>query len=92
MSKSTPGAIIHRNLSVIACDTSATLQETLHHLAEIEVELVRIGERHIALPSSHLTEVLTRLRATGQFPRLVGEDPASAGAVQDRPIDGGEDA
>lgn len=94
MSRTTPGAIIHRNLSVIACDTTATLQETMHHLADVDVELVRIGERHIALPSSHLDEVLDRLRATGQFPRLVGANPEDlveeSGPAEEE--DTGEDA
>ncbi|TVR02916.1 MAG: hypothetical protein EA398_06690 [Deltaproteobacteria bacterium] len=92
MSRTTPGAIIHRNLSIIACDTSATLQETLHHLADVEAELVRIGERHIALPSSHLDEVLSRLRATGQFPRLVGAPPGSGEAEEGAIADDGEES
>lgn len=83
MSKSPPGAVIHRNVSVIACDSSATLQETLHHLEDADVELVQIGERHLALPASQLPVVMERMRSTGQFPRLVGEiAPAPDGAVK----------
>lgn len=82
MSSANPGAVIHRNVAVIACDTPGTLQETLQRLGELDVDAVQVGERHLILPSQHVRHVLSRLKEHGQFPRLVGkvrdaEDAAS---------------
>lgn len=79
MSRSIPGAVIHKNVALIACDTPATLQETLHHIDDLDIDVVSIGDRHFMLPSSQAEVVLATLREHGQFPRLVGE-PASPGA------------
>ncbi len=73
LSRSTPGAIIHRNVAVIACDTSATLQETVHRLQDLEVDAIAVGDRHLVLPATDIGRVLDRLKEHGQFPRLVGE-------------------
>jgi hypothetical protein len=73
VSLSVPGAVIHQNLSVIACDTSATLQETLHRIEELQLDVVSLGDRHFLLPASQIAQVLDCLRENGQFPRLVGE-------------------
>lgn len=73
MSSANPGAVIHRNVAVIACDTPGTLQETLQRLGELDVDAVQVGERHLILPSQHVRHVLSRLKEHGQFPRLVGK-------------------
>lgn len=73
MSSANPGAVIHRNVAVIACDTPGTLQETLQRLGELDVDAVQVGERHLILPSQHVHHVLSRLKEHGQFPRLVGD-------------------
>ncbi len=72
MSLSSSGAVIHRNVALIACDTSGTLRETLKKLGDLDVAAVAIGERHVILPASRASEVLDRLKEHGQFPRLVG--------------------
>jgi hypothetical protein len=72
VSLSSSGAVIHRNVALIACDTSGTLRETLKKLGDLDVAAVAIGERHVILPASRASEVLDRLKEHGQFPRLVG--------------------
>lgn len=73
LSSAKPGAVIHRNVAVIACDTPGTLQETLQRLGDLDVDAVQVGERHLILPSQHVHLVLSRLKEHGQFPRLVGD-------------------
>lgn len=82
MSRTASGAVIHRNVALIACDTSATLQETFRKLGDIGLHAVPIGDRHVLLPASMARAALDRLREHGQFPRLVGrhaEPTASRG-------------
>ncbi|MFT6397064.1 MAG: hypothetical protein ACJAYU_001810 [Bradymonadia bacterium] len=94
MSLSSSGAVIHRNVALIACDTAGTLQETLKKLGDLDVNAVAIGERHVILPASRAASVLERLKEHGQFPRLVGsqflESPAEPAGEPDEP-DEGED-
>lgn len=73
MSKQTSGAVIHRNVAVIACDTAATLAETSKKISELGLDLVMIGDRHIVIPARHIPDVLGRFKELGQFPRLLGE-------------------
>lgn len=81
MSSTKAGAVIHRNVALIACDTSMTLRETMQRLEELDVDAVAIGERHLVLPVSDLPRVLGRLKELGQYPRLVGsvEPPGEGG-------------
>ncbi len=76
MSSSKSGAVIHRQLAVIACDVSGTLKETLARLAGLEIDLVCVGDRHLVLPASQVKAVLSCLNQHGQFPRLVGDENA----------------
>lgn len=73
MSPVRAGAVVHKNVAIIACDAPGTLMETRTRLADLEVDAVVIGERHLAMPASQLAAVLERLRESGQFPRLLGE-------------------
>lgn len=74
MSSSKSGAVIHRQLAVIACDASGTLKETLARLGGLEIDAVCVGERHLVLPASQVRMVLACLNQHGQFPRLVGDE------------------
>lgn len=70
---------------MIACDTSGTLQETLHRLEDLDLDAVQVGERHLLLPARQVQHVLERLKEHGQFPRLIGrtrEEEATAPAVE----------
>ena len=80
MSLSSSGAVIHRNVALIACDTAGTLQETLNKLGDLDVNAVAIGERHVILPASSAEAVLARLKEHGQFPRLVSGASVAAAA------------
>ena len=74
VSKQTAGAVIHRNVALIACDTPATLAETARKLEELgDIDLVTLGDRHFMIPARQVSRVLARLKALGQFPRLLGE-------------------
>jgi hypothetical protein len=77
LSSSNSGAVVHRNVAVIACDTGVTLKETLHRLEDIDVDAVQIGERHLVLPARQVGSILDRLREHGQFPKLVGKSLAA---------------
>jgi hypothetical protein len=87
VSRSSPGAVIHKNVAVIACDTPATLQETLHRIDTLEIDVVSIGDRHFMLPASQAAAVLACLREHGQFPRLVGDASSLLGAEEPAVID-----
>ena len=73
MSKQSSGAVIHRNVALIACDTPGTLAETMKRLADLKLDMVTLGERHLVLPARDVTRALARLREAGQFPRLLGD-------------------
>lgn len=73
LSSSNSGAVVHRNVAVIACDTGVTLKETLHRLEDLDVDAVQIGERHLVLPARQVGAILDGLREHGQFPKLVGQ-------------------
>ena len=72
VSRTTAGAVIHRNVALIACDTPATMEETLQKLGDLDVDAVPVGNRHVLLPSRWAGDVLAKLRQHGQFPKLVG--------------------
>lgn len=74
MSNTKSGVVIHRNVSVIACDNSGTLKETLSKIAGLDLDAVFLGERHLVLPASQVPAVLRCLHEHGQFPRLIGDD------------------
>lgn len=67
------GAVVHHDVAVIACDTAVTLKETLHRLADLDVDAVTVGDRHVVLPANQVHRVLERMKEFGQFPRLVGD-------------------
>lgn len=81
MSTNRAGAVIHRNVAVIVCDTAATLAETMSRLAELSLDAVCIGDRYVVMPAPQAETVLAKLREFGQFPRLVGE-PVVLGAEE----------
>jgi hypothetical protein len=76
MSNSKSGAVIHRQVAVIACDNASTLKETLVRLAGLQIDAVCLGERHLVLPAEQVKGVLACLNNFGQFPRLIGEESA----------------
>ncbi|MCB9521511.1 MAG: hypothetical protein H6698_09870 [Myxococcales bacterium] len=73
MTRSQAGAVIHRNLALIACDAAGTLQETQRKLGDLDITAVPLGDRHLLLPASQARLVLQRLKEHGQFPRLIGD-------------------
>jgi hypothetical protein len=89
LSSSRAGAVIHRNVAVIACDTPGTLKETMVRLAELDLDAVCFGDRHLLLPAARVPLVLEALKQHGQFPRLIGElsahvaDDAAAEALDE---------
>ena len=88
MSKSS-GSVIHKNVSVVACDTAVTLKETLHRLQDLDVDAVQIGDRHLVVPANQVDRILGRLKEHGHFPRLVGEPISDA---EDDTSEEGEEA
>lgn len=95
MSNSKSGAVIHRQVAVIACDNASTLKETLVRLAGLQIDAVCLGERHLVLPAAQVKSVLACLNNFGQFPRLIGEDAAvgaseTTAAHDDEPSDAPE--
>lgn len=87
MSRTASGAVIHRNVALIACDTPATLQETFRKLGELDVHAVPIGDRHVLLPAQLAETILGRLREHGQFPRLVGAPEIGESLADAAPAD-----
>ena len=83
MSRTASGAVIHRNVALIACDTPATLQETFRKLGELEELAVPVGDRHVLIPAARARELLAQLREHGQFPRLVGRFPDEIEAMKE---------
>ncbi len=74
MSNIKSGAVIHREVAVIACDNAGTLKETLVRLSGLDIDAVCLGERHLVLPAAQIGEVLNCLKGHGQVPRLVGDE------------------
>lgn len=75
MSHGGPGAVVHRHVALIVCDGTATLNDTLKHLDDLDVDLVQVGEHYLAVPAHQVDAVLARMREHGQYPRLLGEPP-----------------
>lgn len=73
MSHGAPGAVVHRHVTLIACDGTSTLNDTIKHLEDLDADLVRIGDHYLAVPAHQVNLVLSRMREHGQFPRLLGE-------------------
>ncbi len=89
MSNIKSGAVIHREVAVIACDNAGTLKETLVRLSGLDIDAVCLGERHLVLPAAQIGEVLNCLKSHGQFPRLVGDEslvPSLASEADSTPI------
>lgn len=86
------GAVVHHDVAVIACDSAVTLKETLHRLADLDVDAVTVGDRHVVLPASQVTRVLERMKEFGQFPRLVGGDARPTAVVPEPDDEDGGDA
>ncbi len=74
MSSRKKAATVHRNVTMIACDTPGTLKETQLHLEELELEGVIFGERFLVVPNSRAQEVLERLNELGIYPRVIGQN------------------
>ena len=64
---------LHINVSVLQCDSAATLEETLHHLSALSLHIVRLGASSIAFPASEFHIVQHALQAQAHFPKVVGK-------------------
>ena len=64
---------LHVNGSVLHCDSVATLEETLQHLAGLSLHVVRLGATSIGFPASEFHTVRRALNAQGRYPRTVGK-------------------
>lgn len=63
----------HVNVSVLHCDSLATLEETLLLLSALPLHVVRLGATSIAFPASEFHMVKRALHEQGRFPRTVGK-------------------
>lgn len=65
--------VAHRHLALIWCDSSASLAEVMATVDFAEIPHQRFGERAVAVPAELAPRIHEALRATGAYPRVVGE-------------------
>ncbi len=63
---------LHINVSVLHCDSVATLEETLKYLSSLPLHIARLGATSIAFPASEFHTVRRALQAQACYPRIVG--------------------
>lgn len=63
---------LHLHVSVLHCDSVATLEETLLHLAALDLHLVRLGAASVGFPATEFHAVRRALEAQSCYPRIVG--------------------
>ncbi|MEO1266684.1 MAG: hypothetical protein AAFX99_01210 [Myxococcota bacterium] len=79
MSRLDPSDVIfHVNVSVLHCDSLATLEETLKHLSHLPLHIVRLGATSIGFPASEFHTVKQALHEQGRFPRTLGKPERQA--------------
>ncbi len=77
MSRLDPSRVtLHRPIAVLACDSSATLEETLLLLRELDIHIKRVGPASIAFPREELPRIQRALHQSACFPRVIGAAPA----------------
>jgi hypothetical protein len=73
-------AVIHENVSVLSCDSSATMAETLRLLADLDLPTMAIGDTALAFPADRFHQVQLALHTRACYPKVVGEPPAKPAA------------
>ncbi len=67
-----PGAALHLSVSLLECDSEATLKETLLLLEGLPIHAVRIGDCAVAFPAHQLSIVKGALESQQRYPTVVG--------------------
>ncbi len=65
-------AVLHKNVSVLHCDSHITLQETLLLLKDLPIHVRQVGAAAIAFPASEFELVRQALHKQGIFPPVEG--------------------
>lgn len=76
---STRKPTVHEGVSLLECDSQATLEETLRHLEGLAIHARRVGPRGLVFPTTELAMVARALRAQQCFPRIVGKTSEDSG-------------
>jgi len=63
---------LHLHVSVLHCDSVATLEETLRHLSDLELHIVRLGAASIGFPATEFHAVRHALEAQACYPKIIG--------------------
>jgi hypothetical protein len=65
--------VVHRHLTLVWCDSAASLAEVLAQIDLTDVPHQRFGDRAIAVPIKQAEEIRDALWENGTFPRVVGD-------------------
>jgi hypothetical protein len=65
--------VVHRHLTLVWCDSAASLAEVLAQVELTDVPHQRFGDRAIAVPVEQAQVIRDALWENGTFPRVVGE-------------------
>lgn len=65
--------VVHRNLTLVHCQTPAVLQETLAQLDLSDVPHLQLGAKTLLVPKTHLDVIVDALHGIGVFPSVVGD-------------------
>ena len=63
---------IHEGVALLECDSRATLEEMIRHLAGLDLHPRRVGARGLVFPSTEVAVVVRALRSRECFPRVLG--------------------
>ncbi len=86
-SADTATAKLHLQVSLLECDSAATLEETLLLLAALPLHFQRVGARAIVFPARELPLVRDALEENQCFPRIVGQSTQPALESDDEATD-----
>lgn len=81
MSKLPP--VVHRNIALMLCDSSAVLTETLHQLVTEDIPFTRLGDRGFVAPAYHVDKIRQRLKEKAIYPAIIGEVVSKIDELED---------
>lgn len=81
MSQNPP--VVHLNVALMLCDSSAVLTETLHQLETEDIPFKRLGDRGFVAPAYYVDKIRHRLKEKAIYPAIIGDIVTEHSAEQE---------